>query len=326
MRSILSTSSNPYFNLAMEDYFLRNSSEEHFFIYINEPCIVVGKHQNLLSEINLQYVLNNNIKLARRISGGGTVYHDRNNLNFSFIHNCPNPDKINFAKFTFPVLEALKEMDLDVEFSDRHDLLIANKKISGNAMHIFKSRVLSHGTLLFNSDLNQLSAALRNNPQKYIDKSIKSVRSKVTNIADYLSHPLSITIFTQNIFDNIINKHVDSSVKPLNNKEVAAIKQISKEKYATWDWIFGYSPKYLFRNSFQISDLTVKFELNVEKGIIRNVNTNIDPAANSVFRQAFEALVNVKHDFQVINELLEANSLIKLDPTFNISDFCHLLF
>lgn len=326
MRSLLSASSNPYFNLAMEDYFLKNSSEEHFFIYINEPSIVVGKHQNILSEINLQYVLNNNIKLARRISGGGTVYHDFNNLNFSFIHNCPNPDKINFIKFTLPVLEALKEMDLDVEFSDRHDLLLANKKISGNAMHIFKSRVLSHGTLLFNSDLNQLSDALRNNPQKYIDKSIKSVRSKVTNIADYLGHPLPITDFTQNIFNNIIKKQVDSSIRPLNNQEIDAICHISKEKYETWDWIFGYSPKYLFQNSFKISDRGVKIELSVEKGIIRNVNTNIDPAENPVYRHAIQELVNLKHDFKTINQLLEADIVIKSDPTFNITEFCHLLF
>jgi len=326
MRSILSTSSDPYFNLAMEDYFLKNSSDEHFFIYRNEPCIVVGKHQNLLSEINLKYILNNNIKLARRISGGGTVYHDLNNLNFSFIHNCPNPDKINFAKFTLPVLEALKEMDLDVEFSDRHDLLIANKKISGNAMHIFKSRVLSHGTLLFNSDLNQLSAALRNNPQKYIDKSIKSVRSKVTNISDYLIHPILITSFTQNVFDNINNKQADSSTIPLNNHEVDAIQQISNEKYRTWEWIYGYSPKYLFQNNFQLSDRTVKFELNVEKGIIRNVNSNLDHAAHPVYCYVLEELVNKRHDFQTINEFLEANSLIKLDPTINITEFCDLLF
>ena len=107
MRSLISKSSNPYFNLAMEDYFLKNSNEEHFFIYINEPCVVVGKHQNLLSEINLQFTLNNNIKLARRISGGGTVYQDSNNLNFSFIHNCINPDKINFA--TIPIYKDLRD-------------------------------------------------------------------------------------------------------------------------------------------------------------------------------------------------------------------------
>jgi lipoate-protein ligase A len=326
MRSLLCSSSNPYFNLATEDYFLKNSNEELFFIYINEPCIVVGKHQNLLSEINLQFVLNNNIKLVRRISGGGTVYQDFNNLNFSFIHNCPNPDKINFEKFTSPVLEALKDLGLDVEFSGRHDLLIESKKISGNAMHIFKSRVLSHGTLLFNSDLKLLSDALSNSPQKYLDKSIKSVRSKVTNIADYLSHPSSITTFTQNIFNNILSKSVNSYIEPLSDSEVAAIRQIATEKYETWDWIYGYSPKYLFHNGFHLPDLTLEFEFHVEKGIIRRINTNIDSRTHPIYHRVFETLVNVRHDFQTINEMLENNSFINLDPTFNISEFCLHLF
>jgi len=200
MRFLFSTSNNPYFNLSTEEYFLKNSKEEMFFLYINEPCIVVGKHQNLLSEINLQFVLENNIKLSRRISGGGTVYQDLNNLNFSYIHNCANIEQINYKKFTYPILESLRDMGLNVEFSDRNDLIIDTKKISGNAMHIFKTRVLSHGTLLFNTNLNQLSAALKNNPQKYIDKSIKSVRSKVTNISNYLNDPKSTDEFSLLLF------------------------------------------------------------------------------------------------------------------------------
>ena len=142
MRFIYSVSNNPYFNLATEEYFLKNSKEEMFFLYINEPCIVVGKHQNILSEINLQFVNENNIKLSRRISGGGTVYQDLNNLNFSYLHNCANIEKINYKKFTYPILESLRDMGLNVEFADRNDLIIDTKKISGNAMHIFKTRVL----------------------------------------------------------------------------------------------------------------------------------------------------------------------------------------
>lgn len=326
MKSLISKSSNPYFNLAMEDYFLKNSNDEHFMIYINEPCVVVGKHQNLLSEINLPFINKNNIKPARRISGGGTVYQDYNNVNFSFIHNCINPDKINFVRFTSPVLEALKEMGLEVEFSGRHDLLIANKKISGNAMHIFKSRVLSHGTLLYNSDLHQLSAALSNNTQKYSDKSIKSVRSKVTNIAEYMSSPPSITIFAQNIFDSIVKKSANSLITTLNEHEISAINQIEKEKYETWDWIYGYSPKYLFRNSIQLQELNVNFELHIEKGIMSAISTDIDPAIHPFFNHVFELLINEKHDFQVIHELLEKNSLIKLNTTFNITEFCSNLF
>ena len=297
-----------------------------FFLYINEPCIVVGKHQNLLSEINLQFVLENNIKLSRRISGGGTVYQDLNNLNFSYIHNCANIEQVNYKKFTYPILESLRDMGLNVEFSDRNDLIIDTKKISGNAMHIFKTRVLSHGTLLFNTNLNQLSAALKNNPQKYIDKSIKSVRSKVTNISDYLSYPISMDEFSLLLFQKIFAISINAVLEPITDSENESINQILKQKFETWEWIFGYSPKYIFKNKFTLLNRIVEFQLLVEKGIIRNVNSNIDQIENLVYHHASEVLLNVKHDYQKITELLTNHSVIKNHSEFNVSEFCENLF
>ena len=326
MRSIISTSTNPYFNLATEEYLLKIKDEEIFLIYINEPCVVVGKHQNLLSEINLQYTLDHNIKLARRISGGGTVYQDLNNLNFSFIHNCTNFEQINFTKFTYPVLEALCEMGLDVSFSGRNDLLVDSKKISGNAMHIFKTRVLSHGTLLFNTDLNKLSAALKNQPQRYIDKSIKSFRSKVTNISNYLESPKTIDEFSLILFRLINDKSINSIIKPITNQETELINQISKTKFETWEWIYGYSPKYIFQNSISVSNLNVKLEMLVEKGIIKQVKTNIDFPQNAQFQYVFDTLLNVKHDKNSILELLGKDPKINSLPDFNIHEFCLSLF
>ena len=326
MRCIISTSTNPYFNLATEEYLLKNNDEEIFLVYINEPCIVVGKHQNLLSEINLQHALEHNIKLARRISGGGTVYQDLNNLNFSFIHNCTNLEQINFTKFTNPILEALRKMGLDVSFSGRNDLLIDSKKISGNAMHIFKTRVLSHGTLLFNTDLIQLSAALKNQPQKYIDKSIKSVRSKVANISNYLESPKMIDEFRKILFQIIIGNYTNPIIKPITNQENDLINQISISKFETWEWIYGYSPKYVFQNSFTISNLLVKIELHVEKGIIKRLKTNIDSPENTEFQYVLDTLLNVKHYNQSILDLLENDPKINSIPDFNIPEFCLSLF
>lgn len=326
MRFIYSASNNPYFNLATEEYFLKSNKEEIFFLYINEPCIIVGKHQNLLSEINLPFVIENNIKLARRISGGGTVYQDLNNLNFSYLHNCANIEQVNYKKFTYPILESLRDMGLNVEFSDRNDLIIDTKKISGNAMHIFKTRVLSHGTLLFNTNLNQLSAALKNNPQKYIDKSIKSVRSKVTNISDYLSYPISMDEFSLLLFQKIFAISINAVLEPITDSENESINQILKQKFETWEWIFGYSPKYIFKNKFTLLNRIVEFQLLVEKGIIRNVNSNIDQIENLVYHHAFEVLLNVKHDYQKITELLTNHSVIKNHSEFNVSEFCENLF
>ena len=326
MRCLISTNTNPYFNLATEEHLLKINDEEIFIIYINEPCVVVGKHQNLLSEINLQYALEHNIKLARRISGGGTVYQDLNNLNFSFIHNCTNLEQINFTKFTNPILEALREMGLDVSFSGRNDLLVDSKKISGNAMHIFKTRVLSHGTLLFNTDLIQLSAALKNEPQKYIDKSIKSVRSKVTNISNYLKSPKTIDEFTKILFQIIIGNNTNPIIKPITTQEVELINQILKSKFETWEWIYGYSPKYVFQNSFPVLNLLVKLELNVEKGIIKRVKTNIDAPQNTDLHYVFNSLLNVRHDNKSIFDLLIKDPKINSIPDFNIPEFCLSLF
>jgi lipoate-protein ligase A len=326
MRCIISQSNNPYFNLAAEEYFLRNNDEEIFFLYVNEPCIVVGKHQNLLSEINLKFAIAHNIKLARRISGGGAVYQDLNNLNFSFIHNSANPDQLNFRKFTAPVLDALKEMGLAAEFSGRNDLLIDSRKISGNAMHIFKSRILSHGTLLFNTDLNCLSEALKNNPEKYIDKSIKSVRSNVTNISKYLDNSLSMELFSKSFFNSITGKIINKKLINIDYQEIRMINQILEEKFSTWDWIFGYSPKYAFKSSFFCSDQSINLELYVEKGIITSVKIDIDEISDPFCQHSIKLLKGIKHDFYAIQELLKKDELLKSSPSFNVLKFCGNLF
>lgn len=326
MRCIISKSNNPYFNLAAEEYFLKNSSEEIFMLYINKPCIVIGKHQNLLSEINLRYANDNGIKLVRRISGGGTVYQDLHNLNFSFIHNFVNPDHVNVTRFTYPIFEALKFMGLNVEFSDRNDLLIESKKISGNAMHIFRSRALSHGTLLFNTDLEHLSSALQNNTKKYADKSIKSIKSNVANISNHLEKSISINQFRDNLFQNVISRSINPHIKPFDDQEERNIDQISQEKFITWDWIYGYSPNYVFQNSFKISDVEVNIELYVEKGIIKRVSMNINPKENPFYYPTFDVLVNIKHDYKIIYELLEGKKIYNSMPNFNISEFCYHLF
>ena len=321
MRCLISKNSNPYFNLATEEYFLKNSTDEIFMLYTNEPCIVVGKHQNLYSEINLPFTRENNIKLARRISGGGTVYQDLNNVNFSFIRNCENREQINFTKFTLPILEAMREIGLQAEFSVRNDLLINQKKISGNAMHIYKTRVLSHGTLLYNTDLNQLSVALKNNNGRYTDKSIKSVRSEVTNISDYLLQPKTIEQFTLELFKNIIKNTNNSWVKSLNISEEKAIQKISIDKFETWDWIYGYSPKYNFRNNFNYLDSFINVEFSVERGFILNIEIESIPQNTTLVNQLQEILHGMCHDYDLIaqkfrNYQINNSSLKYIDIAF----------
>ena len=326
MRCLISNNSNPYFNLATEEYFLKRSSDEIFMLYINEPSIIVGKHQNILSEINLPFARGNKIKLARRISGGGAVYQDFNNLNFSFIHNCENRDQISFTKFTIPILEALSEIGILAEFSGRNDLLIDSRKISGNAMHIYKTRVLSHGTLLFQTDLNKLSSALRSHPEKYTDKSIKSVRSEVTNIHSYLDPNYTIERLKDHIFQYILIKNDQTVVIPLSAAEVEEIKKISKEKFESWNWIYGYSPKYVFRNSFIINNYSLDLELIVEKGIIIKSKLNIFPENINLISKLTETLRDTQHDYDLILlKMKEMNNNIS-DLKYTITELCDNLF
>ena len=324
MRCLISESHDPYFNLASEEYLLKNSQEDVFMLYLNEPCIVVGKHQNLLSEINLAYVLENKIKLARRVSGGGTVYQDLNNVNFCFIQNCQNIEKINFEKFTFPILNALNQLNLNAKFSERHDILIDNQKVSGNAMHVNRNRVLSHGTLLYRSDLAHLSQALKNNSIKYSDKSIKSVKSKVTNINTYLKSELSTLEFCYLIFDKI---ELDEPILNMNlsRYETTQIELLANEKFSTWEWIYGYSPKYIFKNCIPIGRDTLEFQLNVMKGVIKDVKISGKKQDSNIINK-INSLVDVRHDYYSIHNILKNQRNNDLLNTMDISEFCSYFF
>ena len=184
MKLLISSSSDPYYNLAAEEYLLKFCKEDFLFLYINQPCVVVGKHQIALKEINSQFILENKILIARRLSGGGSVYHDEGNLNFSFISSIPQGENISFQTISKPIIRFLVNSGLDVEISDRNDIISNGKKVSGSAMHIYKNRVLAHATLLIDSNLTNLSGALKGNPDRFTDKSINSKRSEVMNLSE----------------------------------------------------------------------------------------------------------------------------------------------
>ena len=326
MLCFISQQNDPYLNLAAEEYFLKSTDEEVFMLYINNPSIVAGKHQNILSEINAAWAREHNIILARRLSGGGTVYHDQGNLNFSFITNCPNLEEISYKRFTYPIVQALKSLGVNVEYSGKNDLLLNERKISGNAMHVFKKRVLCHGTLLFNTELKNLSIALKNSPEKYIDKAIKSVPSKVVNISDCLPKAMSMNDFTSIIFKETCKNLKSPTPYKLDESDKSEIERLSKEKFSTWDWIFGYSPKYIFRNKLTLFDQAVEFEINVEKGIIRNYNLGGNDKINGDITFIFNHLLNEKHDVSTLLSLFKKEVRMYNSRGFSAIDFCNQLF
>jgi lipoate-protein ligase A len=326
MLCLVSRHTDPYINLATEEYFLKNTDEEFFMLYINNPSIVAGKHQNLLGEINSSWVREHNVILARRITGGGTVYQDHGNLNFSFIFECPNLENISYKRFTLPIVLALKDLGIKAEFSDHNNLLLENMKISGNAVHIYKKRVLSHGTLLFNTELKSLSSALKNNPDRYIDKSIKSIPHEVVNISESLNPPLTMTEFVENMFDKTCKRLVAPVNYTLSKSDINEIVCLSNEKYSTWNWIFGYSPKYVFSNEFVLSGQSVKFRINVEKGLIKSYSLEEGENTNKQIVLFFDSLINVKHDYQTILAISSKCFLTNFISGISAESFCDQFF
>ena len=264
---------DPYFNLAAEEYLLKNFTEDFFIIWRSERSIVVGKHQNALSEINHGFVRNNNIHVARRLSGGGTVFHDPGNINFTFIRTVKEISEVNFKVFTQPIIQSLQKLGIDAYTTGRNDLMVDEKKVSGNAEHVYKKRVLHHGTLLFNSDLSKLKGALNVDLSRFEDKSVQSNRSPVTNISDYLNEPMTVDEFADYLFADVQEAFSKTKIFQLNEDDVAAIQQLAGEKYRTWDWIYGYSPKYIFRNKIPTSSGEISIEMSVVKGIIQDLKS-----------------------------------------------------
>ena len=297
------TNTDPYFNLAAEEYFLKNFQEDFFMLWRSRPSVVVGKHQNALAEINHEFVRLHEIPVARRLSGGGTVFHDPGNLNFTFIRNVANISEVNFKVFTFPVIEALKKLGIEAYTTGRNDLLIDGKKISGNAEHVHRNRVLHHGTLLFDSRLEALKGALKVDLPKFEDKAVQSNRSEVTNIADYLSDPISVEEFTDFLFAEICRNYSEFKIYEPTSEDIEAIQKLSIEKYQTWDWIFGYSPRYRFTNTLDTANGAISVSIEVEKGLISEVSFSGAISAE-ISQKITEDLVGCRHDFEVVQVAL----------------------
>ncbi len=316
------TSTDPYFNLAAEEYFLKNFQEDFFMLWRSRPSVVVGKHQNALAEINHEFVRENQIPVARRLSGGGTVFHDPGNVNFTFIRNVANISEVNFKVFTVPVVEALKKLGVEAYTTGRNDLVIDGKKISGNAEHIHRNRVLHHGTLLFNSRLDALKGALKVDLSKFEDKSIQSNRSEVTNIANYLPNPISVEEFTNFLFSEISQNYSEFQVYEPTAADNAAIEKLSVEKYQTWDWIFGYSPRYRFTNKQETANGPIQISLLVEKGHIAEVSLS-GAISCELSQKITETLMSCRHDFEAVKRALLS---IENAFEFEVSIFLNSLF
>ena len=199
MKFLILTTTDPYRNLAVEEYLFLHSDEDVLMLWQNEPTVVIGKNQNAYAELALEVIRERGVHVARRITGGGAVYHDLGNVNFSLISTSKGRDGLDFAAFCAPMIEALAALGVHAELSGRNDLLVDGKKFSGNAQHASGDRVLHHGTLLFDSDLGVLSQVLRVDEEKLRAKAVRSVRSRVTNLRPYLAQDCNVREFIEQL-------------------------------------------------------------------------------------------------------------------------------
>lgn len=303
---------DPMMNLAIEEYVLRNLdvNESYLLFYINEPSIIIGKNQNTAEEINTEYVEEKGIKVVRRLSGGGAVYHDLGNLNFSFITKDDGESFHNFQKFTEPVVKALKKLGINAELSGRNDILAEGKKISGNAMFSTRGRMFSHGTLMFDVNVDDVVASLKVKKDKIESKGIKSVRSRVTNIADFLENPITIEEFKSLILKYIFEDSEEVPEYVLTEEDWNKIHEISKERYQSWDWNYGKSPKFNLQNSHRFPVGSIDIRLEVNKGRIESCKIYGDFFGVGEVAEIEELLNGVRYEREAI-----ADALADLDVT-----------
>lgn len=302
MRCILSTYHEPHFNLAAEEILLKERQDDYFLLYRNKPSVVVGKHQNALAEINLEHLRDHGLQVARRISGGGTVYHDLGNLNFSFITSGEEGTLVDYKKHTAPVIDALGTLGLRVRLGSRNELLLGKYKISGTASHVYKRRALHHGTLLFNTNLSRLEGALRIREGSYQDRAVRSVPSKVTNLAGHLNQPLSVEAFELAIMKGVMAHLGKARQVDFSSKDMKEITSRIESKFQTWEWNYGYSPRYEFEREISLKSGTLALHVKVEKGIIREASFLGEGMEKGQAQGLAQVLVGTIHDPETLRQ------------------------
>lgn len=306
MLCIIRHETDPYFNLAAEEYVMDHFDRDVFMLWRNAPAIIVGRHQNTLAEINVDFVREHDIPVVRRLSGGGAVFHDLGNLNFTFIAKGDPNIHVDFRRFTRPILDALQGLGIDAQFEGRNDLTIDGRKFSGNAEYVHRGRILHHGTLLFSAEMADVAAALRPDPAKFTDKAVKSIRSRVTNISEHLPRPMTVLEFRDLLMRYVMDETPGATLYSFTEDDRRAIEQLRDDKYATWEWNYGHSPPYNYRKRVRTAGGTIEAALEVDEGVIRSARfygdyfTRRDPA------EVAAALAGAPHREDVLRARLEA--------------------
>ena len=309
MKYIESNSTDPYFNLALEEYVFDRlpKDESYFMLWQNANTIVIGKYQNALEEVNQTVVDERGIKVARRLSGGGAVYHDMGNLNFTFIVDQKDVKGMNFKIFVEPVVETLKGFGVAAEFTGRNDIVIDGMKISGNSQYVKKHRVMHHGCIMLDSDLEKVADALNVKAAKFKSKNSKSVRSRVTTINAHAPRKISMEEFKTALKEHILGS---DGIEPyeLTEEDLREIEKLRDEKYSTWAWNYGQAVQYEMTREEKFDAGLVTVNMTAKDGRIVDIKFFGDFFGNGEIEDLEKALQGVILD-NVLEEKLEALNL-----------------
>ncbi|HKL42755.1 MAG TPA: lipoate--protein ligase [Clostridia bacterium] len=278
MKIIISPSLNPYFNLALEEVLFQKTNEDYILLWRGSNSVVIGKNQNPFQETNIDFLKENKIDLARRISGGGTVFHDEGNINYTMIFNRKNAKFTEFHELMKPIVGFLKEKGVNTYITERNDMRYKDKKISGTAQYTQKNRILHHGTLLFNANRSLLSKSLKCKNIPYESNCVKSVPSKVINLRQVIKENISVEGFILDLKEHLI-KDFNGEAYELEESIVEEAILLKNNKYSTWDWIIGYTPAFRILDNFTDGNHVIEYELLIRKGRIKSIKIAVNGKA-----------------------------------------------
>lgn len=306
MYIIKSDSTDAYFNLAIEEYLINKYDDDFFVFAVNEPSIIVGRNQNTYDEVNAIYVKQNSLKVIRRLTGGGAVFQDSGNINFSKIYKDDGSRLGDFSTVSDIIVKFFKETyNLNVEFAGRNDILIEDKKFSGHARTRMNNKLLHHGTLLFSSNMNFLIDALKVNPNKRTDRTLRSTHDRVTNISEHLSEEITVERFREQLIKYVRSVYPESAPMELSQEDIDGIQKLVDEKYATFEWNYGEQINFNFRNSLSTNKGNIDVFLKIDDNLIKEARFCGDFFSQKEVSEIEKSLTGCPYSKKYINLRLE---------------------
>ena len=326
MRYLKNPSTNPYYNMAFDEYCLESLpiDEPVFFLWQNRPAVIVGYNQEVNTEVNLDYLKEKGIDLVRRVTGGGAVYHDLENLNYTIVGRSEDLER-DYPEYAALMMKALQALGIPATLSGRNDILVDGKKVSGFAKRVCKNRLMVHGTLMYNVDVDVLTHVLNPSTTKLQSKGIASVRSRVTNLCNYLPELSDIQAFKNRLEEILSNNYSDAEYK-LSEADLAHIQQLTDEKFATWEWNYGRSPKATLVHSARLACGTVEIHLTLAENRIASCRFGGDFLGNLPASDVEKALTGIPYEINEIRKCLSKIEISRYFDRVSVDDLLEMMF